>query len=1101
MRDCGKCGARLGAEERQCPSCGAPASWNCRACGAEISATARFCSDCGVEVRATPAGGNRSWSDADGKDARATAVERRQATILFCDLVGFTQLSGQLDPEDLRDVLHAFRDVARAVVRRHEGFIGSYMGDGILVFFAYPRAHEDDSARAVRAALEIVAAVAKLEPKPGLRLRARAGIATGLAIIGQLLGEEMSRDEAVVGQVANLAARLQSAASPDTVIVSAETHRLMGTQFDCVPIGPFVLKGFEEVVPAWRALRERQDARLSTPGLSVHLGQGPLVGREREMTTLRACWEMARAGQGQLVLVRGEPGIGKTRLSLALRDELGGQAHLMLPYLCSQRFQNTEFAPVTRQIEHAARIGTLDAPGERLDKLESWLRDVVPAEEVAEQARQMAVLLSIPFSGRYPPIIDSPELQKQHTLGCLRAQLRTLARRAPLLVLVEDLHWADPSSLELVVSVVKEMADWPILVVATARPEVSMPWPQLPHVTTIDLDRLGVEDATRIVRHLAGEARMPVPLFEQIVGRGEGVPLFIEELTKTVLETGVLDEAPKPGGSASRPSLTLPSTLQASLMARLDRLSAVKEVAQVASAIGREFPYELLKLVMSLPDADLRLALDKLVDADLLTVRHREQGRYAFRHALIQEAAYSMMLRSTRQQLHRRIAETLEAGGPGFGGAEPESLALHWREAGDAARAINYLDRAGTRAAARAANAEAQGHFSAALELVGQLPPAHRPDVELDLLVKLGLATSAARGYAAPEVESIYRRALAICRELRDTVEHFPVIRGLATFYIVRAELDTARELSEQCLRIGEESQRPEQQIEGHTAVGYASLYQGDIAGGELHLARAVELYESSAGETLSYPTPQDPAVASLSLQAVAAWLRGDGRTATRCRDRALALAARLGDPFNGAYVNSFAAMLENVRGDFPTAARYAMQSLQLAQQHGFGVWVGAATLHHAIAIGLSSDPATGAATLEHVISIWQAGGAELNISLFLTGHARCLQQLGNLPAALAAADRARDHARSHGECFLEAEIHRTRAEIRHALDPRGDWRGELAEAIAIARRQGAASLELRAIRALLDRIDFARDSEGASLTARLDELAGAIVEATPATA
>jgi class 3 adenylate cyclase/tetratricopeptide (TPR) repeat protein len=1011
---------------------------------------------------------------------------------LFADLVDFTPLSVMLDPEDLRDVLHAFRDAARPVVRRHEGSVASYMGDGIMIFFAYPRAHEDDPARAVRAGLEIVAAVAELEPRPGVKLRARVGIATGLAVIGNLLDEEGSL--AVVGQVANLAARLQSITVPSTVVISATTRKLVGAEFECVALEPQRLKGFDQPVPAWRVVGEKLHDGEATPTPSGH-EPTPLSGRRDQLELLRGRWALACAGHGQLVLLRGEPGIGKTRLAQALRSELVGQPHVVLPYLCSQRFQNTALSPVMRLIRQSAGLGPLQGVAEKLDRIEAFVADLVPVGERTDNARHLAALLSIPFDGRYPPIIDSPERVRQRTLACLEAQLRGVVRQTPVLIVFEDVHWADPTTIDLIVEIVGKIESWSVLVVVTARPEFLAPWPHRPYITTVDLARLGPADAARIVEHLTSQKTLPQEVLAQVLSKSEGVPLFIEELTKTVLESGLLEETEQHYTlTGPLPALAVPSTLHDSLMARLDRLSLIKEVAQVAAAIGREFTYDLLGEVMSIPELELRAGLNRLVDAEIISFHDRGKPRYSFRHALIQEAAYSTMLRGTRRRLHRRIAETIEARFAETTSAEPEQLAHHWREAGDALRAIPYLQQAGTRAASRGANTEARRHFLAALELAAHLgDKPERPRIELALLVRIGLATSASSGYAAPDVESAYRRALDLSRAVGDHAEHFPVIRGLATFYIVRADLSTARELSEQCLRVGEESQRPEHLIEGCTALGYTAVYQGELGPGYAHLARAVDLYEAQGGDTLSYPTSQDPAVASLSLQSVVAWMRGDTATADRCRDRALALATRLGAPFNLAYARCFAAMLHNLRHDFASAARYAAEALSLAQEHGFSAWVGASTMHHAMATGMTSDPATAAATLEYVIGLWQAGGAELNISLFLVGLAACRRAEGKLAEASATVDRARDHARSHGETFLESEICRVRGEIRHAIDPRADWRGDLDGAIVVARAQGACALEIRALRSLLDRIDPLANTETSALQARLDTLAAAL--------
>jgi predicted ATPase len=1068
---CPSCNTHNPEERRFCLNCGAPLS-NCPHCGFHNEPPAKFCGGCGralVAAETDPETAAAPPVPAAGSSAQEG--ERRQVTVMFCDLVGSTSLSNTLDPEDLRDVIRGFQDVATDSIERHGGFIARYMGDGILVYFGYPRAHEDDAERALRTALEVVAAVQRLHPLPDVRLQARVGIATGLAIVGDLIGKGVSREEAVVGPTPNLAARLQGLAQPGGVVISAETRAIVANLFTCEDLGQYRLKGFDAPVRAWSVLDEcRVDSRFEA--IRPSFERVPLIGRTSELEQLCAAWERACGGEGQVVTLRGGPGIGKSRLTQAMRAQVAAGPHVVLRYYCAPRFQNTAFYPITDQLRHAAGLRRDDPADVCLDKLERLLSLAAPASEVTEMVRYIAPLLSIPLGERYPPIAAAPERQRERLFALLVAQLVGLAGDKPVLMLFEDLHWIDPTSLQLLEQLVREIVALPVLLLATSREEFEPPWDGRPGSSIIQLTQLDRTGSLQIISNLTGGRLLPDEVVDQILAKSDGVPLYVEELTKTLLESGLLrEEADAYVLTGPLPSFAVPSTLQDSLMARLDRLGEAKEVAQVGAAIGRHFSVDLLSAVCRLPDSRLRPAIKRLMDSDLVECRrHDGDAVCGFKHVLLQEAAQATMLRRSRQHLHGRIAAELERRSVQGAQQSPELLAHHFAMARMQEKAIPYWQQAGALASSRAAYTEAISHFRAAVDLLTELPRSPtRDQLELGIRVNLGLCLSAARGYAAPEVEDSYQIARELCHRLGDSVDLYPVLRGLCTFYIVRAQLPTARQLAEQCLRLGEQSQDPVHLIEGNTALGYTLFFMGEIAQSEPLLAESVAIYRRRDGQRLQYPTTQDPAISDLSLLAMVAWMHGkDADSASRSR-QALEIANQLKRPFDLAYALCFAAMLHNMRREPEAAAAHAAQAIELSSEYGFDIWLAAGTLQGAIARGALGETAEAIALLEGTLAVWRQAGAGLNQSFFLAGLAESYRRAGDVEAALNAVEQAIEHADRHDEHFYDAVLYRLRGEMR--LEAGGDLTepglADLSRALEVARAQGARLFALDAVTSL----------------------------------
>jgi class 3 adenylate cyclase/tetratricopeptide (TPR) repeat protein len=705
------------AGARFCMACGAPLPAPCPQCGAANPIAARFCGLCGAKLAGQAAAAVEQPSLSS---PASPGAERRQLTVMFCDLVGSTGLSARHDPEDMRDLIAVYRKCVTDAVARFDGFIARYLGDGVLVYFGYPQAHEDDAERAVRAGLAAAAAVDGLETGAGVQLRAHVGIATGLVVVGEPIEAGGLQERDAVGETPNLAARLQAVAGPGEVVIAADTRRQVGRMFDCRALGSIEVKGLPQPVEAWQV-------RGETAGVSRfearHAGAlTPLVGRQEEIELLLRRWHQAKAGEGRVVLLSGEPGIGKSRIAESLLARVESEPHVRLRYFCSAHHTHSALYPFIAQLERAADFERGSNAGARLDKLEALLRST--ARNVPQDLALIAELLAVPTDGRYPAIEVSPQQQREMTLAALLHQLEGVAAQMPVLMVFEDAHWIDPTSLDLVDRTVARVAELPVLLVITLRPELQPTWVGQPHVTMLPLSRLGRRDGAGIIAGVTKGRALPDTIAEQILARTDGVPLFIEELTSAVLESGLLREAPDCYVlDGPLPPMAIPATLQASLVARLDRLGPVKDVAQIGAAIGREFSHELIAVVAGLPLSELDDALARLVASSLISRRGTPPAAtYAFKHALVQDAAYATLLKSRRQQLHASIANVLVERFPALAENLPEVVAHHFTEAGLPSKAVGYWRKAGQLASARSAIREAVNSFERALCIVETLP-------------------------------------------------------------------------------------------------------------------------------------------------------------------------------------------------------------------------------------------------------------------------------------------------------------------------------------------------------------------------------------------
>ena len=767
---CPKCQHKNPEAANFCMTCGTKLERKCPHCGADCPEKAVFCMKCGTKLlgETTPTPTSTEQPVEESFIERQTPeAERRQLTVMFCDLVGSTVLSAQLDPEALRDVVRAYQEVCAKVIVRFEGHIAQYLGDGLLVYFGYPRAHEDDAQRAVRSGLGIVEGLdhlnARLKQEKNISLSVRVGIHTGLVVVGEMGGGER-REQLALGETPNIAARLQALAEPNTLVISIATYRLIEGFFDCQQKGAHVLKGISQPIEIYQVKNE--STARSRLDMMATTALTPLVGREQEVTILLERWAQVKDGSGHVVLLNGEAGIGKSRLVQVLKEHVAQEPGAWLTECrCSPYHQSSALYPVIDMFERAALAFERDeSADEKLSKLEGFL--VQYGFSLDEATPLFASLLSVPLDERYAPLNLTPERQKQKTLDALLTVLLERAAQQPVLFVVEDLHWADPSTLELLNLIIDQGPTARILVVLSFRPNFNPPWTNRSHLTQITLSHLTPQQGEALVKKITGETALPDEVLDQVVSRTDGVPLFVEELTRMVLESDLL----KKRGShyelkGPLPPQAIPTTLQDSLMARLDRLNTAREVAQLGATIGREFSYELLFAVSILDEETLQRELGRLVEIELLYQRGiPPQATYFFKHALIQDTAYQSLLLSTRQRYHQLIAQALAERFPETAETQPELLAHHYTEAGLGEEAIAYWQRASARAIERSANIEAVSHLTKGLELVRTLPQtSERDQQELDLQIALGPVLMAVKGYADPEVEQTYTRARELC--------------------------------------------------------------------------------------------------------------------------------------------------------------------------------------------------------------------------------------------------------------------------------------------------------------------------------------------------
>ncbi len=950
---------------------------------------------------------------------------------MFCDIVDSTALSERLDPEEFRELIRTYQHVCDEVIHRFDGYIAQYLGDGLLVYFGYPQAHEDDAQRAVRAGLEIAEAIPEVAlpgiPVPGPPPM-RIGIHTGLVVIGGI-GTPTRSEKLALGETPNVAARLQGLAAPNTVVLSAATARLVQGYFAFGELGAQQLKGLSHPLLVYQALRESGlRSRLQVARLA---GLTPLVGREPEEQLLLQRWRQAKAGAGQVVLVNGEAGIGKSRLVHALIEHLAAEPYARLDLRCSSYYQHSALYPVGDLLQRACGLKREDASNVKLEKLEAALASYrISLEEIVPL---FASLLSLSLEKtRFSLPTLTPQQQKQKTLEASLAVLLAVAEQQPLLIVVEDLHWIDPSTLELLNLLFARTPASRILVVATFRPDFSPPWREHSHLTVISLTRLEQRNVEEMIRQVTRGKTLPPEVFQQIVTTTDGVPLFVEELTKMVLESELVKEqADFSSPAGPLPPLAIPATLYDSLMARLDRLSTAKEVAQLGAVIGREFTYEALRAVSSLEEDILQRELLRLVEAELLYQSGAPpQAIYMFKHALIREAAYQSLLKSARQQHHRNIAQTFVEQFPEVRSLHPEILAHHYTEAALLEEAVLYWQHAGQRAVERSANEEAITHFSRALALVETLPDTRdRCQQELALHIALGAPLLMARGYKTAEVVQTYTRAWELCRQIGKSPQVMPVLAGLFRYYFACAELDVAQALGEQTLRLAERGSDSFLFLAAHVMVGSVLCTRGEFPAAREHFERGAALYTAQPDPSAVFLYGDDPGMLCLTQLGTVLWFLGYPEQALQKTQHAFALAQKLEIPYILAGAWGSASQLHSYRREGQAALKSAEELLTLALKHGFQYWTVEGQVLKGLALALQNQEEERWFARDNLLerdeTTAMMGRARLTCAIAETCGNR-----GQPHEGLRLLDEELALVRRDGTCMHEAELYRIKGEL-----------------------------------------------------------------------
>ncbi|AMA56464.1 adenylate/guanylate cyclase domain-containing protein [Bradyrhizobium sp. CCGE-LA001] len=994
--------------------------------------------------------------------APAHDAERRHLTVMFCDLVGSTALSARLDPEDMWEVIRAYRAACASVVTAYDGRIARFVGDGILVYFGYPRAHEDDAERAVLAGLDIIAAIRQLKTGAGERAELRIAIATGLVVVGDLISGDASEEHATIGDTPNLAARLQSLAEPGVVVVASSTRRLLGDLFTLRNLGRREVKGIAEPIAVWAVEgATASESRFEAVRAARSIG---FVGRKNEIEFILSRQREAWQGQGQMVLISGEAGIGKSRIVATLSESPALGAHRRVRYQCSPYHTNSALHPFVAQLERAAGIRSDDMPEQKLDKLEAML--VLGTQQVVPATQLIAALLSIPPGNRCPPLALSPAQQRRQTFAVLLDQLEGLARDQPLLIICEDMHWADATTLELFDLAVDRIRALPILVLMTSRPEFEPSWSGLANVSLLRLDRLDRQDTRALVEQVVVGRQLPGEMMQQIIDKTDGVPLFVEELTKMVLESGLLiEDAGRYRLTSPLPPLAIPATLQDSLMARLDRLAPVKEVAQIGAAIGRDFSYALLKYVAGRDDLTLSAALGQLEEAELLLRRGAPpEANYNFKHALVQEAAYESLLKSKRQLLHTRIGEVLRERFPVVAETEPEVLAHHFTEAGLSEVAFEWWRKAGQQALKRSAYSEAIAHLGKAISTADELPDEpRRMTSRLHLQISYGRALRGSLGHSAPETIAAWTRARQFAADIDDPVELAPVHSGLFNACLTHGELAPMRELADAIRSAAD--RRPDSPVAAvvaHWTGGVTCWFGGDYLNARTHLEQALAIYSVEPDPATFRASTLDLPFVIMRFLALVLWPLG---MIARARKLAAEAVGASGEKRALSRANALVhrAVFDGVCGGMLQQTETIL-ALGLARDHTMPLYVAAGTYLNGLAKWRAGDRMAGLTDMRHGWTLLQENDCYLCEPFWGMHVAVANAEVGQVETGLEILNELIARTEQTGQHWLDAELHRARGELlsRHGASDESSAEDDLRRGLEIARQQQTKTFELR---------------------------------------
>jgi class 3 adenylate cyclase/tetratricopeptide (TPR) repeat protein len=990
------------------------------------------------------------------------AGERRQLTVMFCDVAGSTELATRLDPEQLRDLMQAYQRACAEVIARYEGHIAQYLGDGVMAYFGWPRAHEDDAIRAIQAALELVEAVSGLgfaEP-----IVVRVGIHTGLVVVGETGRGDASVPKTAVGDTPNIAARLQAIADPGSIVVSERTRVLARGLFEYGDLGVHTLKGLTHPLRVFRVLESPAiDSRFEAARRDTALT--PLVGREEEVSLLLRRWQEAKEGDGQVVLLGGEPGVGKSRLTGEIRDRLIPQARTSMRYQCSPYHVHSALYPVIEHFERAAGFAREDSPDQKLDKLQAILAGT-PAQ-IAESAPLLAAMLSLPVQ-RYAPLNLSPQKQKAKTLEALAGQVEILAGEGPVLMIWEDVHWIDATTQEGLDLLVPRLQRLPVLLIVTYRPEYTPKWVERPHVTLLGLGRLGRRQAAELVTQVTGAKALPGEVVEQIVARTDGVPLFVEELTKSILESNLVRETDdRYVLDSPMSSLAVPATLRDSLIARLDRLAPVREVAQIGACIGRDFNYQVLAGVSPLQGAKLDEALDQLTASGLLFRRGTPpQATYTFKHALVQDAAYDSLLKSRRAQLHAEIAKLLEK--DFFDQIEhaPELLAHHYTQAGNASAAIPLWRQAGGLAARRVALQEAIGHFRKALALVASLPPSPERDrLELSVREPLNGTWIGLRGWPALEVGTNAGAILELAKREGRPQSLLIGLWGMWTHTLTQGRLAESLEWAQRLAPEADKTGNLDLQIFGHVVTMVSHLWLGQLVEAREHSRNVLALYDPQHAARWLQLTGQDLKTLTGVWSAHWTWMLGYPDQAVDVSNEKDAHARRVGHAFDLGWALTFGAFAFDYRCDPEELLKRVLEADRLARDQSIPILnLVMVPYVRGLAELRARQLPESIALLRRAIENWNRLGGHLGIPYAKAALAEALTHQGDPEAALQLIEESIGQIERPGwqERVHFAEILRLKGWMLSRVGREEEAELQLRASIDWARQQQARSWELR---------------------------------------
>jgi class 3 adenylate cyclase/predicted ATPase len=991
-------------------------------------------------------------------------AEFRQITVIFSDLVGSTQLSEKLDPEDLRKLIDAYRGECSTAIGHYGGEVARYLGDGMMAFCGWPRAHEDDAVRAIHAALEIVSRVTKISGP--VTLSCRVGVCSGPVIVGEI-GDSGTWSMDAVGETPNIAARLQTLAAANTVLISESTRRLVSAAFDLQDLGLQELKGVTEPLHVYRVLSAKNAASRFE---AAHAGSlTPLIGRSSELSLLLDRWRKVEEGDGQVIFLSGIPGVGKSRLLHELKSHIQQEPHVLLNHQGSPYHSQSAFFPVIAQLGQAAQLTAREADADKLAKLKAYLPP--STDSSIEPVLLIAKLLSIPLENHLELSGLTPQQIKNRTISTLVDMLLAFSVQRPMLCIFEDAHWLDASTLELLELIISRIDHARVLLIVSGRPEFHPTWITHANTTIHSLTRLSHTEVKAMIRDLLRGGSMPQPLLDQIIEKADGVPLYIEELTNSMsapLRTRGTFE-----GTARPALLSVPDTLSDALMERLDRVAPSRKLAQIAAVIGREFSCDLLSAVSQVDEDDMLSALSLLEQADIIYRGGISPFvRYAFKHVLLRDAIYDSLLRSKRQQIHADIAAILEHDFPELAENQPEVLAYHYQEAGNHQLAIRCWFESGQRALAHSANVEAIANFRKALQLLNALPETpERTKKEIDIQLALGIPLIAVQGYASAETREAFSRARTLCLRLGNIPEYFPALYGLWGYHWMCAKHDEALPMAEEFLSRSRALSDPVLLMVAHRVMGSTLLTIGDFQSSANHFEETIKLSISKRKQPLYHLYMVEPQAASLLLLSWDLWFLGFPHQSLSRVSEALALAQDLGHPYTVAFAHYMTSVVHLLRGDAARAFESAEKSFEMSQEQRFSLYVILSRISRGRAVGDLGR--LGEARAELALGIDEARRNNVGFMLPMMDSwlADMHAKAGENESALSIVERALANIDDVTGRSWEAELHRQRAQILVALNPSKVTEAEsyLKKSIEVARGQSAKSLELRAATSLAE--------------------------------